>query len=225
MTTPSSRLPPDLRAAVLDRARSTPSPTVKQTRSANAIAAAIGIAAAATMIGALGVSLGGRPLPFVVLSAVGWAAIALCASVLGASRGRSMLGKTRALLVVVALSAAPAIFAWVMALTMGWPEVREPAGAWRTHITCLVATLLLAIGPVVALAFVRRTSDPVHPRATGAALGAAAGAWGGALIDMHCPIVSPFHVAFAHVMPVVIYAALFALVSSRVFGVSPRRER
>lgn len=218
-------LPPDLRAAVLEKARATPSPTAKQTRNANAIAVAIGVAAAMATIGALGVSLGGRPLPFVALSAVGWAVIAASSSALGASRGKSMLGTTRALLVVVAFGAAPAIFAWVMALTMGWPEVREPAGTWTTHIACLVATLLLSLGPVVALAFVRRSSDPVHPRATGAALGAAAGAWGGVLIDMHCAIVHPFHVAFAHVMPVVIYAALFALVSSRVFGVSPKSQR
>lgn len=215
----STTLPPDLRAAVLERARATRSPTATQTRNANVIAIALGIGTAAAMIAALGMSLGGRPLPFVVLSAVGWAVIAGCASALGASRGKTMLGKTSAVLVVVAACSAPAIFGWVMGLTFGWPEVREPTGTWSTHVACLLATLLLSIGPVVALAFVRRASDPVHPRATGAALGAAAGAWGGVLIDMHCPITAPVHIALAHVMPVVIYALIGALIASRVFGV------
>ncbi len=222
----STTLPPDLKMSVLARARATPSPTASQTRNANAIAIALGLATAATMMATFGVALGGRPMLFVVLSAIGWAAIAACVSVLGASRGKSMLGKTRTLLVVCAMCAAPAIFGWVMSLTMAWPEVREPAGTWHTHVGCLIATLLLSIGPLVALSFLRRASDPVHPRATGAAIGAAAGAWGGVLIDMHCPIVHPVHIALAHLMPVAIYAVIGALVAARMFGVrAPLREK
>jgi hypothetical protein len=40
-------------------------------------------------------------------------------------------------------------------------------------------------GPLIAFARLRRASDPVSPRPTGAALGAAAGAWGDAT---HVPI-------------------------------------
>jgi hypothetical protein len=224
--TMSVSLPPDLRTSVLEHARATPSPTKSKTTRANAIMIALGVATAATMIAAFGISLGGRPLVFVALSAVGWAAIAASVSALSQSRGKTMLGKTRMLLVVAATCAAPAIFGWVMSLTMAWPEVREPAGTWQTHLTCFAATLVLSLGPVIALAFVRRASDPVHPRATGAAIGAAAGAWGGVLIDMHCPITHPLHIALAHVMPVLVYAAIMALASSRLFGVrAMRRER
>jgi len=221
----STMLPPDLRASVLERARATRSPTKSQTRSQNAIAIGLGLATATTMIATFGVALGGRPMTFVVLSAIGWAAIAACVSALSATRGKTMLGATRVLLVVCAVCAAPAIFGWVMSLTMAWPEVREPAGTLRNHVGCLVATLLLAIGPLVTLSFVRRGSDPVHPRATGAAIGAAAGAWGGVLIDMHCPIVHPLHVALAHVMPVAIYAVIGALVASRMFGVRASKSK
>ncbi len=212
-------LPPDIRARVLARAKETPSPDASATRRGNLAAVVLGLATATTMIAALGLSLGGRPLAFVAVSAAGWAAIAFAASAMAAGRKRTMLGSARVVLVAGALAAAPAIFGWVMGVTVGWPEVREPAGTWHNHIACLAATMLLSIGPIVALSYLRRTSDPVHPRATGAAIGAAAGAWGGVLIDMHCPLVAPLHVAVAHVLPVVLYAAIGALVGGRMFGV------
>jgi hypothetical protein len=221
----SATLPPDLRASILDDARKTPSPDRTQTRRANTIALVLGVATAVTMIAALGLTLGGRPITFVALTLAGWAAIALATSAIGESRGKTMLGRARIVLVVFALASAPAIFAWVMGCTIGWPEVRDGAGSLRQHIACLLATLLLSTGPLVALAFVRRASDPVHPRATGAAIGAAAGAWGGVLIDMHCPLTEPMHVALAHVAPVIIYATIGALVGSRLFGVRARSDR
>ena len=218
-------LPPDLRASILAEARKLPSPNRSETRRANAIAIVLGVATAATMIAALGLTLGKRPLPFVVLTLVGWVAIAIATSAVGEGRGKTMLGRARVVLVVFALAAAPAIFAWVMGCTIGWPEVRDVTGSIRQHVACLLATLLLSTGPLVSLAFVRRASDPVHPRATGAAIGAAAGAWGGVLIDMHCPLSQPMHVALAHVAPVVIYAAIGALLGSRLFGVRARSDR
>ncbi len=217
--------PPDLRASILERARVAPSPTRATTRRANVAAAVLGLATAATTIAALGVALGGRPLPFVILSVLGWAAIAALASAVGEARGKTMLGRARVILVVCALAVAPAIFAWVMGCTVGWPELREAAGSWRVHATCLAFTMLLSLGPLVSLAFVRRATDPVHPRATGAAIGAAAGAWGGVLIDMHCPLTQPLHIALAHVLPVLIYATVGALLGSRLFGVRGARER
>ncbi len=218
-------LPPDLRSAILEKARTTPSADRASTRRKNVVALVLGVATAATMMAAIGVALNGRPLPFVVLSALGWAAIALVASVIGETRGKTLLGRARVVLVVCALAVAPAIFGWVMGCTIGWPEVRDLAGTWRAHLACLAFTLVLSLGPLVSLAFVRRGTDPVHPRATGAAIGAAAGAWGGVLIDMHCPLVQPLHVAFAHVMPVIMYATLGALLGSRLFGVRANRER
>jgi hypothetical protein len=218
-------LPPDMRASILAQVKKTPSPNRSETRRANTIAIVLGVATASTMIAALGLTLGGRPMPFVLLTLVGWAAIAIVTSMVGQTRGKTMLGRARVVVLVFALAAAPAIFAWVMGCTIGWPEVREGAGTIRQHVACLLATLLLSTGPLVSLAFVRRASDPVHPRATGAAIGAAAGAWGGVLIDMHCPLVQPMHVALAHVAPVVIYAMIGALAGSRLFGVRARSDR
>jgi hypothetical protein len=217
-----STLPPALKADVLAAIQKAPSPT-QDDRGRTALAGvAMGTLTAIVMLSVLGVSLGGRPLPFVALSGVGWAVIAAVGTRLG-GRGRSMVGRAQALLVVLALALAPAIFGWVLACTELWPEVRTPEGTLRQHLTCLFLTSLLSLGPVIALAVVRRGLDPVHPRATGAAAFAAAAAWGGVLIDMHCPLVSPAHVALGHVMPVVVYAAVGALLGARLFGLSTKR--
>ena len=53
-------------------------------------------------------------------------------------------------------------------------------------------------------------------------MGAAAGAWGGVMIDLHCEIAHEMHVALAHVLPVVVLAAVGAIVGRRVLGIVPR---
>jgi len=217
-----STLPPELRTELLARVKDMPAPTAGSKRREGIVAVLLGVATAVVMLVTIGVGLGGRPLAFVALSGVGWALIAAMATGLG-TRGRSMTGRTTALLVVVAFALAPCVFVWVMGCTVGWPEVREPEGTWRQHLGCLFTTMLLALGPVLALTLVRRGLDPVHPRATGAVSFAAAGAWAGALIDMHCPLVSPLHVAFAHVMPIVLCAFAGALFGARLFGLSVRQ--
>lgn len=216
-----STLPSDLRSKVLEAARRAPSPNVRSRRRGEAIAIALGVLTAIVMMTRAEPALGGRPLVFVILSAVGWAAIAAAATGLG-GRGGSMVGRARSVLLVVALAVAPAVFAWVMGCTVGWPEVRTPEGTWSQHMICLALTSLLALGPVIALSLVRHGVDPVHPRATGAAAFAAAGAWGGVLINLHCPLVSPVHVAFGHVLPVLVYAVVGAVLGARLFGVSSK---
>ncbi|HEY1957898.1 MAG TPA: NrsF family protein [Polyangiaceae bacterium] len=218
-------LPPDIRAAVLAQAKRAPSPDAAKTRRAYATVVVLGVLVALACFAPFGLKLGGRPPAFIAISAAGWAAIALGATLLASSKRKTMLGVARSVLAFVALAAGPAIVAWVMGCTMGWPDVRDAAGTLHQHVTCFLTTSLFALGPAVALAFVRRGSDPVHPRATGAALGAAAAAWGGVLIDLHCPLASAPHVAIGHVLPVAIYAALGALVGARLFGVRGSAEK
>jgi hypothetical protein len=119
-----------------------------------------------------------------------------------------------------------ALLAWCVfgSAVLGEPQV--PGASMAAHTACFVFTSLFALGPLVAFAYLRRGSDPVHPRALGAALGAAAGAWGTMLINAHCAFTSPAHVAFGHVLPVALLAAVGALIGGRLFGVrsgaSPR---
>ncbi len=215
----SATLPPELRAHMLERVRARPVPSRAATLRRQVLGVVLGAAVAVVLLAALGFSLGGRPVTFFVLSGIGWAALALAATWGAVGRGGSMLGRARIALVIVATLTAPAIYAWVMGCTLGWPGVRATSAPWAANIACLVATTVFSLGPLAGFALVRLRSDPVHPRLTGAAIGAAAGAWGGVLIDMHCGNVHPFHVAFGHVMPVLVYVALGALLGRRLFGV------
>ncbi|HSQ66116.1 MAG TPA: NrsF family protein [Polyangiaceae bacterium] len=217
-----TRLPAELRERVLAKARGTPSPDARAVARRRRAAVALGAGTSVALLAALGITLGGRPLPFVALSAAGWALLAAATTWTAAHRGLTMLGHTRRVLVFAALAAAPVVLAWVMACTLGWPDVREPAAGATANVACLIATSVLSLAPLFALGYLRRGSDPVHPRATGAATFASAGAWGGALIDLHCGIVHPVHVALAHVMPIAVFAALGAVLGARLFGVTSK---
>ena len=88
------------------------------------------------MMATFGVALGGRPMLFVVLSAIGWAMIAACVSVFMPSR---VVLENADLLVVCAMCAAPAILLGDEPHDGVASEVREPAGTWHTHVGCLIA--------------------------------------------------------------------------------------
>ena len=61
------------------------------------------------------------------------------------------------------------------------------------------------------MTWVRRDTDVKHPKATGAALGSAAGAWGGAFLEGHCPSLDIVHMTLGHALPIVVLALLGAL--------------
>src|SRR5262249_19427774 len=142
-----------------------------------------------------------RPVPFLILTLVGWGAIALLATLGGVGRGGSMLGRSARVLVVVALVTGPGLLAWMMLRTSMYRGTSGFPASLRLHLACFVSPALMAVGPFAALVVVRRGSDPVHPRASGAALGAVAGAWAGVMIDLHCPVSDTLHVAMAHLVP------------------------
>jgi hypothetical protein len=212
-------LPQGIRDRVLTAAKASPSPSRSTVRMRSAflvVAGTLGTLALFSSVG--GANLGGRSPTFVFVTSLGWAMAALAATLGGAGRGGSMLGRATRTLVVIAGLTAPVIYGWMTGCTMA-AEAGSPAAPWAANLGCLAATLLLSTAPFATFVLLRRGSDPVHPRALGAALGAAAGAWGGVLIDMHCPATHWLHVAFAHVLPIVVFAALGALTGKRVFGV------
>ena len=136
-----------------------------------------------------------------------------------------MLGRPRALLVGAALATPTVLFAWMLVWNLLYPETLR-AWAGRPGFLCLDFTLAMGAWPLVALVLARRSTDPVHPRATGAALGAMVGAWAGSLIDLNCRIANPAHVALGHVLPVVILVALGAWLGTRFIATRlvPARE-
>ena len=115
-----------------------------------------------------------------------------------------------------------------IALGMVWPQMLHEATGrhqrvlWFVappHIVCLTATPLFAAGPLIAFALIRRSSDPVAPRLTGAALGTAAGAWAALAIELHCARGAIHHVLIGHVLPVVALALIGMTLGDRVVAV------
>jgi hypothetical protein len=215
-----SALPPDLRARILQTARSEPSPTRAETRKRGWTAATLGAVASLALSLKLGMPPAQVRAPLSIALVAGGAALfAVVATWLAASRGGSMLGRSRASLVAIAALLPVALLAWCVLGSAALGEPQLPGESMTVHALCFVFTTLFALGPLVAFAYLRRGSDPVHPRALGAALGASAGAWGTMLINVHCAFTSATHVTLGHVLPVAALAAVGALVGGRLFGV------
>jgi len=216
---PSPKPNADLRARILEATRQEPAPDRARVAQTTRTFVALAVVSALTIFFASGgFNLGTRPLGFVVATAIGWGLAAAFATHLAFSRRKSMLGPTRQALVSSALLVAPILLAWAVVWTMPWPEVTRFDSSWSSYLRCFTLTSVLGILPLIALTIARRGSDPVHPRSTGAALGAAMGAWAGTLIDLHCTCASVPHIAFAHVLPTLILAAIGALAGPRVLG-------
>ena len=67
-----------------------------------------------------------------------------------------------------------------------------------------------------------RRSDPVTPRATGAAFGAGAGLGSALLVDLWCPVAYVPHLLLGHVLPIAILSLAGALIGGRL-GIVRRR--
>jgi len=220
------RQPSDaLRARVLSAARAEPSPTRAERARQGALLA---LAAAAWLVGIFlgigGVHADGRPAAHLLGTALGWGAGALLATWQAYGRGRSMLGRPGRRMLAVAVATPVILLGWVAACNSQYPDAIFPC-PFAHGCKCLALTLLLAAAPLAALLLARRASDPVHPRATGAALGAAAGAWAAVLIDLRCPYTTLEHVAFGHALPVAVLGALGAWLGGRAVGIGAAEAR
>lgn len=213
----------DLRARVLAAAQAEPVPT----RSAGAVRTAAVLIAGLAVSAAVLVRIGGpkpdgRPVGYFVAMVVLWSAVVGAATWAGVARGRSMLGRPISVRVLVATLTPAALLVAALVAGLLWPAtIAEPA-TMESNLFCLELGSLMAIGPLVAFALVRRRSDPVAPRLTGAAVGAAAGAWGGLFIELRCGHASIEHVVLGHVLPVAVMTLLGALIAGSVVSVRTR---
>jgi hypothetical protein len=204
-------MPADLKAKVLASVKETRSPPRRPWwRTALFVVPTSAAVAISLFVATDGLHHGaGRPAWVVLSTVLGWVAVAALATWLAFDRGRSAVGRARVWLLVTALATPAVLFAIALvwgaafpALAVWWPE--------RLGLKCLGLTLAMAAWPLVGMALVRRGSDPVHPAVTGAALGAASGAWAGVVVDLWCPVMHPAHVAIGHILPIVLLA-LFGL--------------
>ena len=130
-----------------------------------------------------------------------------------------MLGRPWQWLVAVAV-ATPLLLLGVAYLGyVWWPAAAMGDCPPRAHAMCFAFATAMAVGPLAAFAFVRRHTDPVHPRLTGAAIGAAAGSWGALAIGAHCGGTMPLHILAGHVLPLLLLMLLGAWIGGR--GLSP----
>lgn len=67
---------------------------------------------------------------------------------------------------------------------------------WRMGVECLAVITILAIPPVIALGSMMRRGAPTDPRASAAAVGVAAAAWGAFIFAFHCPSDDPLYIVF-----------------------------
>jgi hypothetical protein len=215
---------PDLRIRVLAAASASPVVTRGEGLRRQAMAVAAGFALPLAISFSVGwPGAGGRPAAYVATLAAAWLGVGLAATWAGLSRGRSMLGRSAVWRVFVAALTPVALLATALVAALVWPGTRDDAAGATDLRVCVVVAMVCALGPLVAFAMVRRNSDPVAPRLTGAAIGAASGAWGALFIELHCAHTSVGHVALGHVLPVVLLTLLGVLVGDRVVAVRLRR--
>jgi hypothetical protein len=163
-----------------------------------------------------------RPGRLVLETALGSAVVAATAAAVTLRRGRSMLGRPRAHLLAVAFFTPAVLFAWKVFASARYPGA---LAEWpdRPGLRCLLLGCLLSIGPLLALLWIRRGSEPANPRQNAAALGAsaAAGAW--VLVDTWCPVAYVPHLLLGHVLPVIACVAAAVALGSR--WLAPRYRR
>jgi hypothetical protein len=219
MSSPPVTPPDDLRSRVFDAIARDPVPTrtIGSRRRLGVVmraAAVVALVWVAAMIH--GPAVRGRPLGYVIELDGLWLALAVVATWAGVARGRSMLGRPASWKVLVAGLTPVALLATWLPVALEWPQTLHDSSGPRAHLVCVLMTFAFAAGPLVAFARLRRASDPVNPRLTGAALGAAAGAWGAGAHALLCGYTSPMHIVLGHVLPVALLAALGVVIGDRV---------
>jgi hypothetical protein len=208
----------DLKARVLAMSREDPGPGKGTVRLRSALLmSAIGLVVYGALRAEGGIHWGGspsRPPWFIVGTGLGWAVIAFSASWLSTRRGRSMVGRPRALLWVAALGTPILLSCWSILWNILYPETLRVC-PHRIGLVCLDLVVAVASLPLLALVLWRARGDLVHPGTTGAALGAAMGAWAGFTVDLSCECTNPSHVLIGHVGPVALMVAVGFMLGRR----------
>jgi hypothetical protein len=211
-------LPPQLKQQILAAAQHEPAPVRRQVVLQTLVIAAIAVAVplvAFFQVG--GLRSGDRPLSLVLATAVGAFAIAAVTLILALGRGPRMLGRARGWLVLAGVIAPLAFLAWKAGLSAEFDLAA--ASPTRPGYRCLILTLSFALAPLSALLFIRRGSDPAHPRSLGLALGIGAGTAAAALVDLWCPVGHLRHLVLGHVLPIVALGILGIWLGQRLLSV------
>jgi len=215
-------LSPDFKSRVLASVREVPAPTRKETlqRQTWLIAAGLTGALALFLIKG-GLRVTSRPPSLIALTSVGTAVFVGVGMWLLFTRGPPGLRRPRTVLIGATVLSAAGFVGW----RYGISSLYGRAGAWpgRVGLRCLV--LSVGTGGLMLFAALMswRRSDPVTPRATGAAFGAGAGLGSALLVDLWCPVGYVPHLLLGHVLPIAILSLAGGLIGGRVLGIMRRR--
>lgn len=168
-----------------------------------------------------GVRMAPRPNGLVLQTVLGSAVLAALFAIVGVGRGQSMLGRPRSWLWTQVLLTPVSLLGWRVLISARYPQMTVE---WvdRPGFRCFTLSLVLACAPLLGLIWLRRGSDPIHPRLTAAAVGAAVGAGTWVLVDLWCPVGYVPHLLLGHVLPVMLLIVLSALLGGWVIAVTKR---
>ena len=225
MAIPSERLYPRIRAAV----EATPASTTRtRTRILAALALVPALTAVVVMIAselvyrqpAAGLHLDVSSRVAMATIAGLLAALAVASTVFALWQGRDGLGIGTVSLMSIAALVVPvyAALAVVQPLHSGAADDVSLTGVaispWG--VRCLFVATLVS-GPALAfLGAALRRAAAVSSGLRGAALGAAAGAWGGFAVFVFCPSGNLQHLLVGHVLPIAVFTLVGALALTRM---------
>ena len=205
MTGPSS----DLRARVLGAAHKAPS----RTRSALVKQRALAASIALVWLGIVASFGHARPDAAGVALLAVWMMGAILTSAYALFTPKSSLGRPR----IVLASMGPIIGALVLAAAwVGGTMFGHADDHHNGFGVCWALTIAVAVVPLGLGLWVERASDPIGPSASGAAIGALAGAWAGVAMSFVCGRSEPVHVLAGHVFSFLVVVAVAAVVGRRV---------
>jgi hypothetical protein len=205
----------DLKSEMLARVARTPTPVrgAETRRRAVLVGAAVAVALGIFMWKAGPVPTG-RQSALVFGTSSGIAILAVASLWLALDRGGSMLGRSRSRLLVVPLTSPLVVVVWRSL----WTERYAPGlDGWDR---CLSLALMTGTFPLLALLFSRRGTDPVHPGASGASIGAAVGFVVALLVDLSCSFGGVAHVTLGHVAPVIFFSLAGAAIGKTMLAPS-----
>jgi hypothetical protein len=147
------------------------------------------------------------------------AALTLAATLCAVSQGRGGLGIAATGLVWIAALVAPAY----AALTVLQPLHSGAAAAALTGVSispwglrCIFIATIVSASTLAIFAVTLRRAVAVATGLRGAALGAAAGAWGGLAVFVFCPSGELQHLLVGHVLPIALFTLLGGVALTRV---------
>jgi hypothetical protein len=159
-----------------------------------------------------------RHVPVTALAVSTGAVLAIAlASLLGVSWSRRSTGPSVRTLRLVALGTAPLLALVTASRPLTTADGPTSLSSGIIDALACLATMGAASGVgLLALLIAFRRAVSVAPHLRGAALGAAAGAFGGLAMQLRCPSPDPVHILAGHVVPIAIIATIGALVGPRV---------